>query len=261
MSPVEGSLGARAVGLVALLVALPVVLAGCGSAAHRAWDTERLPNGVAEMTPEEALRAAYDRTTTLEAARYKGTMVFPFETGERKVRVEILTTGIDYCEWKIRSDLAGTTTMRAIRGTTYWKPDDTALRVGWGFTLGQREFLDGRWILWKTPDNRGPALCATGDIIPTFTTWKGYRAAGEETVGGRPTVRLTLTGEEGRAVHIATQGDPLVVRSEWRDSQGPVRVDLVEVDPEFEFQEPPESEVIDPSDPDTMDPPGSSVDA
>lgn len=223
---------------------LALGLAGCGDDDKDSSD-EPEPNGVEELKPAAAIKESVSASRNLSDVTYAGNIGFDFETGVKRVRARITVTRSGNCEAVMQSKAAGKTTIRLVGRTSYLRGDVKAWTGGFGAPEENARILSGKWI--SSPvDAEAAADCSIKELSAAAAD-KGSCTKGKEgEVDGTATIALKCTddGDPG-TMHIATVGEPLVLRFVGSDDGGPFDYRLVDHDTGVTIKAPPKKDVID----------------
>ena len=203
------------------------------------------PNGVEDLKAAEIVKRSLEATKEVSDLTYAGRVTFAFETGTQRVRGTTTATEDGACEVVLSSKEVGRMTVRLVGRTSYVKGDDKILAEQFGAGPDDLEVLRGKWLSGaiSAEDAKECSLAqySTGSVD------KGSCRKGKEgDVDGAPTITLKCE-EDGRptTMHVATTGDPLVLRVTGLDEDGPFELTLTGHDEGTTVVAPPKRDVID----------------
>lgn len=236
----------RAAGLSAALV-LALGTTGCGGEDEGAPTAEDgpAPNGVAEMTPAKALKAAIKAHRRAKDLVYEGNLQEPLPGLLLPSFAARVTVARSSCEIVLTSPDLGRLATRIVKDTRYSKGSDKAMEEALQIPPSAIELIDNRWF--KEPVDKDvecdPILALIAD--DDFDAGS-CQAGGEGEVAGAPTagVRCVLSGGIETRFQVATTGTPYVLRMERIALSGDM-LELVEADSGVGISVPPKREVLD----------------
>jgi hypothetical protein len=233
----------RAPLVVAVLV---VLLGGCGDGddgnkVDSADKRKPEPNGVAEMSPPQVLRAALKANRTVKDLTYTGKLLYYFPIGNRAFEARITATEHD-CEMVLTSDTMGKLTSRIVKDTIYHRGSETAMAEVLEYPVSDVALIGRRWLSRPLGDR---LACTRVGIVTDEVGIDTCQQGGEGEIDGTPTVTVRcMRGAVEMRIHVAATGKPLIIRMEDTAVSGDI-LTLVDVDSGVRIATPPKRDVID----------------
>lgn len=199
---------------------------------------------VADMEPEDAVRAGVEATMAAGPVVYSGRVQEFFAGASRPLDTELTLDGQD-CVVEATSDELGSMEVRLVDEHFYIRASARAFEELVGLSAEEAATIGDRWIGSPRPDDIvcDPVEIAIGELDSATCT-----SGGDEVVDDTPTVfvRCRANAFEQR-IYLAAEGAPLVVRVETVDMTGS-NLTLVDRDPDAQIEAPPAADVIDMTD-------------
>lgn len=227
----------------AAVMLLAVLLAGCGEDDEKkdSGEGRKQPtsNGIAEMEPERALRAAI-RAHRKKKVVYEGRLLEYFPVGLRAFNVTLSATA-RRCEFRLSSDDLGAVTTRVIDEVRYTKASARAMSELYQIPNSAVGLLSNRWLKETAEDFRCNPVKRVTQGVDLTSCLPGP----EGEVGGTPSVvvRCQFNATEYR-FHIAATGKPLVLWLEQDVTSGD-DLELVAHGSRIRIPPPPARDVVD----------------
>jgi hypothetical protein len=225
----------KSVVAAALVSALSVtVLSACGSE----------DDGLAAKSAEEI------QDETVEAMRSAKSMTLDFQqTGAQQTSMNLSLTKSGECKGSIGLEGANAEVVR-VDGTSYMKPDTKFWEQSAG-SPEQAQLIEAtvgdRWVEAGTGQDDFASFCDLDTVLKGLDEDKGDKKdntekGDESEVRGTPTITL-ISKEDGETttVHIATEGEPYILRMEIEGGDEPGEAEFSEFNETVDVQAPADS--------------------
>lgn len=229
-------LRSRSLGAAALVLALSGSLAACG---EDEADDEKTSNGIADMSPAEALTEADVTMSGLDDVTFTGFITLPGAGKGRTDVTRVITSG-GSCRLELDAGSRGTATVVAVDSVNYvtFTGDLGDVLIG----RASSGIGPGKWArLARTESQK--VECLPSEQVPGERYLSTFKAGESGEVDGTAAKSFVGRGPDGKVtLWIATEGDPLLLQLAGRNQQGPYSWTTSGVDEGSSVTEPPQKD-------------------